>query len=75
MEVINITEEQKINLSKKLAKLVFKLKKDDDVECIYFAPYKGLGPIRGNVLEVTLVKKVPMIKMKLIKLKNKINAI
>lgn len=57
MKVINITEEQKNNLSKELAKLVFELKKDDDVECIYFSPYKGLGSISGKVLEVTLVKK------------------
>lgn len=56
MEVINITDEQKNNLCQELAKLVFELKKDNEVECIYFAPYKGLGDIRGNVLEVTLVK-------------------
>ena len=56
MEVINITDEQKNNLCQELAKLVFELKKDNDVECIYFVPYIGLGDIRGNVLEVTLVK-------------------
>ena len=56
MEVINITDEQKNNLCQELAKLVFELKKDNEVECIYFVPYKGLGDIRGNVLEVTLVK-------------------
>lgn len=56
MEVINITDEQKNNLCQELAKLVFELKKDNEVECIYFVPYIGLGVIRGNVLEVTLVK-------------------
>ena len=34
-----------------------RFKEDDQVECIYFSPYKGLGKIRGNVVEFTIVTK------------------
>lgn len=56
MEVINITEEQREKLCSELARLTFEFRKDKSVKCIYFAPYKGLGSIAGNVLEVTLVR-------------------
>lgn len=55
MEVINITEEQKKELCNELARLTFEFRKEKNIKCIYFAPYKGLGGITGNVLEVTLV--------------------
>lgn len=56
MKVINITEEQRNKLCSELARLTFEFRKDKSVKCIYFAPYKGLGIIAGNILEVTLVK-------------------
>lgn len=56
MEIINITEEQKDKLCNELARLTFEARKDKSVKCIYFAPYKGLGDLDGNVLEVTLVR-------------------
>lgn len=56
MKFINITEEQRKELCDELAKLTFEFRKDKDIKCIYFAPYKGFGNITGNVLEITLVK-------------------
>ena len=56
MKVINITEEQRDKLCSELARLTFDFKKIESIECIYFAPYKGLGSIAGNVLDVTLVR-------------------
>lgn len=57
MKIINITEEQRNKLCNELAKILLDFKKDENVECIYFAPYKGLGKIRGYVLELTLIEK------------------
>lgn len=56
MKIINITEEQRDKLCSELARLTFEFRKDKSIECIYCAPYKGLGSIVGNVLEVTLVR-------------------
>lgn len=56
MKVINITEEQRNKLCSELARLTYEFRKDKSVKCIYFAAYKGLGNISGNVLEVTLVR-------------------
>ncbi len=56
MEVISITNEQRDKLCDELARLTFEIKKDKNVKCIYFAPYKGLNSIEGNVLEVTIVR-------------------
>ena len=56
MEIINITEEQRDKLCAELARLTFEARKDKSVKCIYFAPYKGLGDLEGNVLEVTFVR-------------------
>lgn len=56
MKVINITEEQRKELCNELARLTFEFRKEKNTKCIYFAPYKGLGDITGNVLEVTLVR-------------------
>lgn len=56
-QIINITDEQKDNLVDEIANLVASFKKNENVECIYFAPYKGLGHIKGNVLDFTVVIK------------------
>lgn len=53
---IVLSEEQRKNVCEELARLVFEQKKDESVECIYFAPYKNLGDIEGYVLDVTIVK-------------------
>lgn len=53
---IVLSEEQRKNVCEELARLVFELKKDESVECIYFAPFKNLGDIEGYVLDVTIVK-------------------
>lgn len=55
MEIINITEEQKNAICNELARLTCELKKDTRIKCIYFAPYKVLGNVAGNVLEITVV--------------------
>lgn len=65
MNIINITEEQKNKLCVELARLVVEYKKDENVKCIYFAPYKGLGKIRGYVLELTLIKKDSIVDEKI----------
>lgn len=54
-QIINITDEQRKNLVNKIATLVAEMKIKQEVECIYFAAYKGLGNIRGNVLDFTVV--------------------
>ena len=56
-QIINITDEQRKNLVNEIAVLVAKMKKKQEVECIYFAAYKGLGDIKGNVLDFTVVIK------------------
>lgn len=56
-QIINITDEQRKNLVNEIAALVTKMKKKQEVECIYFASYKGLGYIKGNVLDFTVVIK------------------
>lgn len=56
-QIINITDEQRKNLVNEMATLVAKMKKKQEVECIYFAPYKVLGYIKGNVLDFTMVIK------------------
>ncbi len=55
MEIINITEEQREKLCNELARLTFEFRKNKSIKGIYFAPYKGLGSIKGHVLEMTLV--------------------
>lgn len=57
MQTINITEEQRKKLCEELGRLVFEYRKNDDIECIYFAPYINLGEIEGNVIQVTIVGK------------------
>lgn len=55
-KVINISEEQKDNLVNELVKLVSEFRKKENVECIYFAPYKGMeGISAGNILELVVV--------------------
>lgn len=56
MEVISITENQRDELCKELAKLTFDWSKINGVECIYVTPYINFGMIKGNVFEVTVVK-------------------
>lgn len=56
-QIINITDKQRKNLVNEIATLVARFKKEQEVECIYFAPYKGLGKISGNVLELIIVTK------------------
>ena len=57
MEIIKINGSQKIRLCNYLAKSVFNLKKDDAVQCIYFAPYENLGDIKGRTIKITIVVK------------------
>ena len=52
---INLDEIKLIKLCNELAQLTYKLKQNKHVECIYFAPYKDLGSIDGNVLNITVV--------------------
>lgn len=54
-QIININDEQRSNLVNEIATLIGRFKKNKDVECIYFAPYKGLGKINGYVLELIVV--------------------
>lgn len=58
METINITEEQRRELSYKVAQLVFELKKDEKVECIYFISYK-YNEEEGKFIELLVVSKSP----------------
>lgn len=58
MEIINITEEQRKKLSYRVAQLVFELKKDEKVECIYFLPYK-YNEEEGNFIELLIATKAP----------------
>lgn len=51
-----LNEKQRKNVCEELARLVFELKKDESVECIYFAPYKNLGDMEGYVLDITIVR-------------------
>ena len=44
-------------MSEELARLVFEVKKDKNVECIYFTSLKNFNILNGNVLEVTIVKR------------------
>ena len=58
MKTIKITGNQREKLCNELARLTFELKKDENVKCIYFAPYyglKGYTPIKGKVLLITVV--------------------
>lgn len=59
---INLNEIQRMNLCNELAQLTYELKQNEHVQCIYFAPYKNLGSIRGNVVNITVVSdlQVPM---------------
>lgn len=52
---INLNEIQRIKLCNELAQLTYELKQNKHVQCIYFAPYKDLGSIRGNVVNITVV--------------------
>ena len=56
MKKIEITEQQRNELCYEIARLLLKFKKDQNVECIYFAPYSEFGDIKGNVLILTIVK-------------------
>ena len=58
MEIINITEEQRKKLSYRVAQLVFELKKDKKVECVYFIPYKYNGE-EGKFIELLIVTQSP----------------
>lgn len=57
METINITEDQRKELSYKVAQLVFELKKDERVGCIYFMPHKYNEECR--VLNIFIATKAP----------------
>ncbi len=67
METINIAEDQRKELSYKVAQLVYELKKDEKVECIYFMPNKYDEECR--VLNIFIATKAPrrLEKSKLIK--------
>lgn len=54
---IVLNEEHRKNVSEELARLVFEVKKDKNVECIYFTSLKNFNILNGNVLEVTIVKR------------------
>lgn len=55
MEIITMTDNQKDSLCLELAKLVTTFKQDENIQCIYFAAYKDLGSVKGNVLKLSLV--------------------
>ena len=57
MEKLNISENQKEQLCFLLAKIALEFKKDENVECIYYAAYNGFRKISGDVLEITIVRK------------------
>lgn len=52
---INLNEIQIMRLCNELAEITYELKQNKHVECIYFAPYKNLGSIRGYVVNITAV--------------------
>lgn len=52
---IVLSEEQRKNVCEELARIIFEVKKQKNVECIYFTPCKNFGDIVGNVLEITIV--------------------
>lgn len=52
---ISLNEIQKAKLCNELAQLTFELKQSQHVQCVYFAPYKNFGNIRGNVINITVV--------------------
>lgn len=54
---IVLNEEQRKEVCEELARLVFEIRKDNRVECIYFTPLKNFDIIKGNVLEITIVKR------------------
>ncbi len=53
---IVLSKKHRKNVCEELARLVFELRKDESVECIYFAPFKNLGDITGYVLDITIVR-------------------
>lgn len=55
MEIINITDEQRNELCDMLAKLTYKLKQYEGIDCIYFAPYKNYGKFYEDIFSVTVV--------------------
>lgn len=55
MEIINITEEQKNKLCTELARLVSELRKNNNVECIYYKTFIGLLGYGKNVLDVGVI--------------------
>lgn len=58
MEIINITEEQKKELCDELARLTFQFRNNRSVKCICFSSYKGLGEMKGNILNITIIKDI-----------------
>lgn len=55
---VEISEKQRDNLCKELAKLVYEIKEENRVECIYFAPYTHLGEeIQRQAIKITVVKR------------------
>ncbi len=56
MKFIKITKKQRNNLCNQLASIIFDLKQDKNIECIYFVPYTNLGKNHSNTLELTLIK-------------------
>ncbi len=55
MKNIKITNEQRNNLKIELTMLTLEFSKYESIKGIYFAPYKGLGKISDNLIELTLV--------------------
>lgn len=54
-QIVNINNEQRTNLVNEIASLIDRFKKDKDVECIYFAPYKDLDD--GYIVDFRIVIK------------------
>ncbi len=43
------------NLCNRLSYLAYQLKKDDTVECIYFAPYRHKGEFYERYVDITIL--------------------
>lgn len=57
---ISINEIQRMKLCNELAQLTYEIRQNKHVQCIYFAPYKDLGSIKGNVVNITVVSDLQM---------------
>lgn len=57
MNTINLTEDERNIISKKIATAVNTLKRCEDLECVYLTIYKGENPsiVQGNIFEITAV--------------------